>query len=53
MTTLKKNIGFFAVGHQAWIIPVSKNFYEPIFRAYNAGAVDKSDESEQGDCFTF
>lgn len=40
-------------GHQACIMPVTKNFYELAFQAYNAGEIDTFDETEQGECFTF
>lgn len=40
-------------GHQAAILPVTKNFYEAAFTAYKAGVVDTFDETEQGECFTF
>jgi hypothetical protein len=39
-------------GHQAEILPVTKDFYEAAFRAYKAGVVDTLDD-EEGKFFTF
>jgi hypothetical protein len=40
-------------GHQACILPVTKDFYEKAFVAHEAGVVDTLDESEPGECFSF
>ena len=40
-------------GHQACILPITKDFYEKAFEAYEAGLIDTFNEPEPGECFTF
>lgn len=47
----KMNEGWY--GHQAAIMPVTRDFYEAAFNAHRAGVVDMSDEGEQGETFQF
>lgn len=40
-------------GHQAAIMPVTKDFYEKAINCYNEGGVDMTDDTETGQCFNF